>query len=153
VAGPAGAKRAPGAAADAQPAGVTLVRLRLPRTRRAVRSLWPSALTTGRAWTIRHNGRRYAVFDSGGELQVSDARCPHNGGPLASGVVRNGTVSCPWHWYCFDLRTGECRTAAGYQLRMYPVLERDGRLFAELPGAVRPRSWRRLVRARKPAAD
>jgi nitrite reductase (NADH) small subunit len=88
---------------------------------------------------------------------VSDARCPHNGGPLANGVIRNGTVSCPWHWYCFDLRTGECRTAAGYQLRTYPVLTRDGRPFAELPGEVRSRDWRRMVRAwwsaRKPAAE
>ncbi len=63
-----------------------------------------------------------------------------------NGVVRNGTVSCPWHWYCFDLRTGECRTAAGYQLRMYPVLKRDGRLFAELPGETAPRAWLRLRR-------
>jgi nitrite reductase/ring-hydroxylating ferredoxin subunit len=105
-----------------------------------------SGIERSPAWTIKHNGRRYAVFNSGGELQVTDARCPHNGGPLADGVVRDGTVTCPWHWYCFDLRTGECRTAASYRLRKYPVLSRDGRLFAELPGGVRRRAW---LRARK----
>jgi nitrite reductase/ring-hydroxylating ferredoxin subunit len=113
-----------------------------------------------KAWTIKHNGRRYAVFDSGGQLEVTDARCPHNGGPLTGGVVRDGAVICPWHLYCFDLRTGECRTAAGYRLRKYPVLSRDGRLFAQLPGVARPRAWSRLWRllqvrrsARKPAPD
>ena len=122
-----------GRGAGARPAGepqVTLVKLRPAGSRQA--------------WTIKHNGRRYAVFDVGGELQVTDARCPHNGGPLADGVVRDGAVICPWHWYCFDLRTGECRTAAGYRLRKYPVLSRGGRLFAELPGA-RPRAALRLL--------
>ncbi len=78
---------------------------------------------------------------SAANSQVTDAGCPHNGGPLAKGLVRDGVVTCPWHWYSFDLRTGECRTAAGYRLRKYPVISRDGRLFAQLPDEVRPRSW------------
>ena len=111
------------------------------------------AVKHGPAWTVKHNGRRFAVFDLDGELQVTDARCPHKGGPLADGVVRDGAVTCPWHWYCFDLRTGECRTAAGYQLRKYPVISQGSRLFAELPGAARPGAWLRLWRllARRPA--
>lgn len=116
----------------------------VPLRRRTGR--WVSAVKHSPAWTIKHNGRQYAVFDLDGELQVTDAGCPHNGGPLVDGVVRGGAVTCPLHRYCFDLRTGECRTAAGYQLRKYPVLSRDGRLFAELPGVARPRTWSRLWR-------
>jgi hypothetical protein len=56
------------------------------------------------------------------------------------------SVSCPWHWYCFDLRTGESRTAAGHQLRKYPVLSQGGRLFARLPGESRGRAWLRPLR-------
>ena len=104
--------------------GVTLVPLDVPRGRRA--------------WTIKHNGRRYAVFDVDGELEVTDAACPHNGGPLARGVVRDGVVTCPWHWYSFELASGRCLTAAGYRLRKYPVIRRDGRVYAELPAEARP---------------
>ncbi len=110
-------------------------------------ALVPLGERRGRStWTIKHRGRAYAVFDVGGELEVTDAGCPHNGGPLANGLVRDGVVTCPWHWYSFDLRTGECRTAAGYRLRKYPVISRDGRLFAQLPDEVRPRSWSSLLR-------
>jgi|HubBroStandDraft_6_1064221.scaffolds.fasta_scaffold200018_2 nitrite reductase (NADH) small subunit len=113
--------------------GVTLVPLGAPRGRSA--------------WTIKHNGRSYAVFDVGGELQVTDAACPHHGGPLAEGLVRDGVVTCPWHWYSFELRSGLCRTAAGYRLRKYPVVWRDGRSYAELPDRVRRPSWSQLLRA------
>lgn len=113
--------------------GVTLVPLGEPRGRSA--------------WIIKHHGRGYAVFDVGGELQVTDAGCPHNSGPLAEGLVRDGVVTCPWHWYSFDLRTGECRTAVGYRLRKYPVVSRDGRQYAQLPDHVRHRSWSQLLRS------
>jgi nitrite reductase/ring-hydroxylating ferredoxin subunit len=153
----ASAAKTTGAAGAAGP-GVTLVPIAPLRARLAVviKSRRSPAVKR-KVWTIKHNGRRYAVFDSGGQLEVTDARCPHNGGPLTGGVVRDGAVICPWHLYCFDLRTGECRTAAGYRLRKYPVLSRDGRLFAQLPGVARPRAWSRLLQvrrsARKPAPD
>jgi nitrite reductase/ring-hydroxylating ferredoxin subunit len=162
--GEAADARLAGGRADAQLAvgpAATLVPIAPLRARLAlvIKSRRSPAIKPA-AWTIKHNGRRYAVFDSGGHLEVTDARCPHNGGPLTGGVVRDGAVICPWHSYCFDLQTGECRTAAGYRLRKYPVLSRDGRLFAELPGVARRRAWLRLWQqlqprrsARKPAPD
>jgi nitrite reductase/ring-hydroxylating ferredoxin subunit len=48
-----------------------------------------------------------AVFNVDGELYAVDGACPHRGGPLAEGVVRDGVVTCPLHWYRFDVRTGE----------------------------------------------
>jgi nitrite reductase (NADH) small subunit len=98
-------------------------------------------------WTFEHDGRVYAVFETGGELVVTDGACPHNGGPLAEGLVRDGVVTCPWHWYSYELATGRCRTAAGYQLRRYPVVRAGGRAFAALPPATAPRGWSQILRA------
>lgn len=120
-------------AAMSDESGVTLVPLGRPRGRQA--------------WTIRHKGRSYAVFLIDGQPEVTDAACPHNGGPLAHGLVRGGVVTCPWHWYRFELRTGRCQTSAGLRLRKYPVVERDGRSFAELPADLRRPSWSQLLRA------
>lgn len=111
-------------------------------------TLVPLHAPPGRAqWTFEHDGRVYAVFETGGELVVTDGACPHNGGSLAEGLVRDGVVTCPWHWYSYELATGRCRTAAGYRLRRYPVVRSGGRAYAALPPAAAPRSWSQILRA------
>jgi len=98
------------------------------------------------AWTIEHDGRRYAVFVHDGRMLVTDAQCPHKGGPLFEGLIRDGAVVCPWHWYSFDLTTGTCRTSAAHQLRCYPVSVQDGVAVVEIPVAIR-RSWSEILRS------
>jgi nitrite reductase/ring-hydroxylating ferredoxin subunit len=103
----------------------------------------------GRAsWTVAGAGRSLAVFVVEGHWYVTEARCPHNGGPLEQGWLRDGRVlTCPWHFYRFDLATGECQTTGGYRLARYPVLERDGEHYAEVPEQAAPASWSQRLRA------
>ena len=98
-------------------------------------------------WTFSHAGRSYAVFADRDVFYVTDGACPHHGGPLAEGLVRDGVVICPWHWYSYELATGRCRTAAGYSLRRYPVVMVGGQPHVELPVASPPRSWSQILRA------
>ena len=104
----------------------------------------PEGLTQ---WTFEHAGGTYAVFAVGDELYVTDRACPHNGGPLVEGLVRDGFVTCPWHWYSYELATGQCRTAVGYELRRYPVVVVGGRPHAVIPAPARARSWSEILRA------
>jgi nitrite reductase/ring-hydroxylating ferredoxin subunit len=97
-------------------------------------------------WAFSHAGRSYAVFEVSGDLVVTDGACPHNGGPLAEGLVRGGVVTCPWHWYSYELATGRCRTAVGYSLRRYPVVMADGRPHVALPAVAPTRSWSQILR-------
>jgi nitrite reductase (NADH) small subunit len=99
----------------------------------------------GRA-AFSHRGHAYAVFSIDGEVVVTDGACPHKGGPLAEGVLRDGAVVCPWHWYTFDLATGACRTASEVALRRHPVVLVEGRLHARLTPRV-TRSWAEVLRA------
>lgn len=65
-----------------------------------------------------------------GELFAVDARCTHYQGPLAEGLLVDGTVRCPWHHACFDLRTGEASRAPAFNpLGCWGVEEREGRIF------------------------
>jgi nitrite reductase/ring-hydroxylating ferredoxin subunit len=112
--------------------------------------LVPLGETAGRAaWTVETgDGRTLAVFVVGGEYHVTDARCPHNGGPLVEGTIRDGrTLVCPWHWFKYDLRTGACANLPRYRLRVYPVVERDGAQFADVGEPEPPRSLSERLRA------
>ena len=97
-------------------------------------------------WTVEHDGRSYLVLDLGDRLVVTDALCPHKKNPLVDGLLRDGTLVCPGHWYAFDLATGACRTARDTELALHPVVEVDGRLYAEVD--VQPQlSWSERLRA------
>jgi nitrite reductase/ring-hydroxylating ferredoxin subunit len=94
---------------------------------------------------LQHDGRGYAVFTLDGELIVTDESCPHRGGPLSEGALRDGGVVCPWHWFVFDLGTGECRTATVGPLRRHPVVDVGGVPHARIEPVV-VRSWSTLLR-------
>lgn len=84
-------------------------------------------------WTVTDGPDTVAVFVDGDAWRAVDAVCPHRGGPLAEGVLRDGGVVCPWHWYVFDLGTGACRNAAMTAVRTYAVVQRDGLAYALVP--------------------
>ena len=72
-------------------------------------------------------GERIRVVELGGELVAHATRCPHWLGPLEDAPLEDGCVSCPWHGYRFDVRTG--RSADGRRLRLAPAarIEVDSR--------------------------
>ncbi|MEO6710480.1 MAG: Rieske 2Fe-2S domain-containing protein [Planctomycetota bacterium] len=47
-----------------------------------------------------------ALFRVDGAVICVQAFCPHLQGPLFQGSVAAGEVTCPWHLWRFDLRTG-----------------------------------------------
>jgi nitrite reductase/ring-hydroxylating ferredoxin subunit len=62
-------------------------------------------------------GRLYRMAESGGEIVVHSAVCPHMGGPLGvTHIDEHGCITCPWHGYRFDVRS--CRSADGRRLKL-----------------------------------
>jgi nitrite reductase (NADH) small subunit len=97
-------------------------------------------------WTVSHEGRDYLVLDLGDRLVVTDALCPHKKNPLLEGVLRDGCLVCPGHWYTFDLATGACRTAPDTDLPLHAIVDEDGVLYAEVI-VVPQLSWSERLRA------
>jgi len=50
--------------------------------------------------------RIVALYNVDGEFYAIDGVCPHQGGPLARGLLAGGVVTCPWHGWQFDVTTG-----------------------------------------------
>ena len=50
--------------------------------------------------------REVVVANVAGTLHAIDGVCPHRSASLAQGALDGATVTCPWHGYRFDVRTG-----------------------------------------------
>uniref|UniRef100_UPI002ACD8775 NifU family protein n=1 Tax=Chloroflexus sp. TaxID=1904827 RepID=UPI002ACD8775 len=57
--------------------------------------------------------------------------CAHQGRPLDGGMLDPdaGTLTCPWHGFCFDVQSGECLTAPQAQLEPFPLRVVDGTIW------------------------
>jgi nitrite reductase/ring-hydroxylating ferredoxin subunit len=53
-----------------------------------------------------------ALYSIQGEILCAQAFCPHLEGPLFQGTLSGSTVTCPWHQWRFDLRSGRRVDAA-----------------------------------------
>lgn len=53
-------------------------------------------------------GKKYALFEADGELFATVNACPHAGGQLGEGDLEGHTITCPFHAFQYDVRTGQC---------------------------------------------
>ena len=84
-----------------------------------------SEIPFGSGKVVVASGRVLAVFHTEGGYFAMDNSCPHRGGPLAEGCLQGSVVTCPWHGWKFDVRTGESPLNARHKVRSVP-LEREG---------------------------
>ncbi len=84
---------------------------------------------------VTHSNRELAVFRfrEPDRVFVIDNACPHAGGNLSGGEVRDEIVTCPWHQWQFDLRSGCCTHSSLARVRCYPAEIRDGVVWVDLP--------------------
>jgi nitrite reductase/ring-hydroxylating ferredoxin subunit len=85
-----------------------------------------------------------------GELRAFGLMCPHKGGPLEKGIIRDGLTSagpgdrildpqhcvlaCPWHKWEYSLDDGRALYDKRRKLIMYPVAVKAGRVELHLDG-------------------
>ncbi len=65
-----------------------------------------------------------ALYLDGGDLICAQAFCPHLEGPLFEGSVGSGAVTCPWHCWRYDLRSGVRLGPFGVPLPGFEKLKR-----------------------------
>jgi nitrite reductase/ring-hydroxylating ferredoxin subunit len=76
--------------------------------------------------SVEAAGRRLVVYNVEGDFYATDATCAHQGGPLGDGLLDGCVVTCPWHAWQFDIRTGEALYDPDVALHTHPVtLEGD----------------------------
>jgi nitrite reductase (NADH) small subunit len=81
---------------------------------------------------VEIGGKAIAVFNCNGTFLAMDDTCPHQGGPLGEGELAGTVVTCPWHEWRFDVRTGVNTEDATCAVRTYPVKLEGGDVLVEV---------------------
>lgn len=89
------------------------------------------AVEEGRPYRMETEGGSVLILRFGDALHAFKNACAHQGLPLDGGLVDvdSGTLSCPWHGFRFDGRSGECLTAPQAQLEPYPLRIEKGTIY------------------------
>ena len=75
----------------------------------------------GKSLILDLSGKRVALFKIEDQFYAIENTCPHRGGPLGEGEVGGMQVTCPWHAWTFDLKTGSCVNIPGNKIKTFPV--------------------------------
>jgi nitrite reductase (NADH) small subunit/3-phenylpropionate/trans-cinnamate dioxygenase ferredoxin subunit len=97
------------------------------------RALDRSQLLPGERRVLRLGGREVALFNIDGTLHAIDNTCPHRWGPLGEGMLEGAVISCPWHGWRFDVRTGEGVSHRGLCVARYVVEVSGDDVLVEVP--------------------
>ncbi len=76
--------------------------------------------------------RMVAVFNVDGTLYALDGVCPHQGGPLGKGCLTGAIVTCPWHGWQFDVRSGQHQLSRTLVQPGFPVRVEDGAVLIDV---------------------
>lgn len=74
---------------------------------------------TGR--TVDVKGIWIALFNVNGSFFAVDNTCPHAGGPIGEGSLAGEIVTCPWHGWQFNVRTGAREGNPNFTVACCPV--------------------------------
>ena len=94
----------------------------------------------------RVGGREVGVVAVNGELRGVRNRCPHHGGPLCRGAIKErvggdpgryelagpSVLRCPWHGWEFDPATGQCLDDESMRVAVYGAKAEGGRVFVDI---------------------
>jgi len=91
-----------------------------------------SDIPEGKAKVIDAAGKQIAVFNKEGKFYAISNTCLHQGGPLGEGLLAGETVTCPWHAWEYDVKTGECLTTPGAKVEKFNVIVENNEVFVEV---------------------
>jgi len=113
------------------------------RTRERTREQTSARIALGPASEVRGKlplciewaGQPFRIIAIDGELVVHATTCPHLLGPLEEAAIEDGSVTCPWHGWRFDVRSGRALDDRRARLAPPPRIDADshGKLWLSDP--------------------
>ena len=82
----------------------------------------------GSVHAFRIGEEEIAVAHCDGGFYATQGHCIHLQGPLGEGDLDGCVLTCPWHGWQYDVRTGENEFDRAIQLQTYEVDVADGEI-------------------------
>jgi nitrite reductase (NADH) small subunit len=80
----------------------------------------------GTVAAVQVDGEDIAVVNIDGTFYATQGHCLHLQGPLGEGRLEGPVLSCPWHGWQYDVRTGENEFDRAIRLQTFETLVEDG---------------------------
>ena len=74
-----------------------------------------------------------AVFNIDGRYYAIRNRCPHEGGPVATGPLQGTMITCPRHGWQFDVTTGQNKIRPSLVQHQFEVKVEGGEVLVAVP--------------------
>ncbi len=91
-----------------------------------------SEIPDGGTKVVSIKGRAIGIFRVKDEYFAMNNTCLHRGGPLGEGDLQEFTITCPWHGWSYDVRTGSFDLIPTMKIRTYPTRIENGSIFVEI---------------------
>lgn len=98
-------------------------------------------------------GKEIALFRSDGSVYAIDNLCLHEGGPLGHGPVKDGVVTCPWHLWRFDVRTGAMVEAPSMKVDCFTTKVEGEDVYLDVSSLTAPVRRNRTILRRLAAGE
>lgn len=100
----------------------------------AVRAASLAEVPTGSCRLAEVSGIRVVLARVGAQIFACADTCSHRGGPLGEGKLAGAKLTCPWHGWMYDVRTGQCLfPPRGAAVLTYPVRVEGDEVWVDVP--------------------
>ena len=82
----------------------------------------------GTVRAVRAGEEEIALAHCDGGFYAVQPQCLHLQGPLGEGSLEGCVLTCPWHGWQYDVRTGRNEFDLAIQLKTYDVQVADGEI-------------------------
>ncbi len=92
----------------------------------------PAEIEGGKRLRVQLGRFDLVLLELAGAVVAVDNLCPHRGGPMSKGQLIGDVLTCPLHFWKFNLRTGACVDHPGCSINTYEVRVDDGRILVRV---------------------
>ncbi|MBI1973061.1 Rieske 2Fe-2S domain-containing protein [Candidatus Woesearchaeota archaeon] len=92
-----------------------------------------SEIDENQAKVVEVEGKPVALFRVQGKFYAVSHTCAHAGGPIGEGYLSEHIVTCPWHSWQYDIRTGKSISVEGAKIPLYKVKVEKDMVFVAVP--------------------